>query len=197
MKPHTIKLNLITVGVALVIALIAAVANAQTNAPAPGLLDTNPPSQFAILGAAATYTNVIAIPYIKYDLNTKKFGEGAAILYRVSDYFYTGLRVDRINGYQSSAGVQAQLQANVKVFGWINTHPFLETSVGIGSSSLYGSAGPGIAIDLFHKSFNVSSGHTVYFFLDPIADYEHVVQNGAGSKNSNQINAGFLLGLNF
>jgi hypothetical protein len=197
MKPNTVKLNLLTIAIGLIIALIAVVANAQTNAPAPGLMDTNPPSQFAILGAAATYTNVIAIPYIKYDLNTKKFGYGAAALYRVSDYFYTGLRIDRIDGYQSTAGVQAQLQANVKVFGWINTHPFLETSVGIGSSSLYGSAGPGIAIDLLSKDFHASAGHTVHFFLDPIADFEHVVQNGAGSKNSNQLNAGLMLGLNF
>lgn len=164
-------------------------------------VSTNPPaaplSWKSVIQLGQTETNWAAIPYLKYDFNNHKFGYGGAILYAVSDHFWTGLRVDRIDGYDTSAGVQAQLQQTFTVFGFTFT-PFAETSVGLGSSSLYGSAGTGAYFFVFgHSWARNGSLPPVTLNLSPVADYEHVVQSGDSSKNNNQGNAGVILNLNF
>ena len=133
-------------------------------------------------------TNWVAIPYFKYDLKNHESGYGGALLYRVSPNFYTGARFDQMHGQQTTAGVQAQLQTTVTVAGFKAT-PFLETSVGLGSSALYGSTGPGMFINLYAHDFGQRQLN-----LGLIGDYEHVV-NGTDSYNC--VNVGALLNFSF
>lgn len=128
-------------------------------------------------------TNWAAIPFASYDLTTKKFGGGAAILYEATPNFWAGVRLQSIGGVTTTAGVQAQLQFTKTLWG-VNYTPFAETSVGIGSTSLYGSVGAGALIQL--HTWDVWAGHK--FGIGVIADYEHFV-SGNGVKG-NQINAG-------
>lgn len=153
-------------------------------------------NSITVLTQVNQYTNIVVIPYGKYDFNTKKFGAGAAGLYRVSDNFWSGFRVDKINGYETTAGVQAQLQTTFQIFSTLTATPFVETAIGIGSSSLYGSVGPGVDVSLFKGSFALS-GHNVDLGIGIIGDYEHVVQNGDISKNSNQGNLGLRIHVGF
>lgn len=141
-------------------------------------------------------TNVAIIPFAKYDFTSKKLGYGIAGLYRVTDDFWAGLRVDRINGFDTSAGVQGQLKADFELFG-VTLSPFVETSVGIGSSSLYGSAGPGAFVKVFGHDWARNNRPPVHLDVSIIGDFEHVVQSGGANKNSNQGNIGPLLHLSF
>ena len=136
-------------------------------------------------GLSSSVTNVIFIPYLKYDVNEHQIGYGGAALYKVSENFWAGARVDRINGQQTTAGVQAQLQDTITWHG-LTVTPFLETSVGLGSSALYGSAGPGIYFNLYSHGWVIAGDH-VLLTIGVAADYEHVIN---GSQNSNQLNAG-------
>ena len=133
-------------------------------------------------------TNWLEIPYVKYDTQNKSFGFGDALLYKVSPNFYTGARFDQLNGQQTTAGVQAQLQATFSI-GPVSVTPFIETSVGLGSSSLYGSTGPGLFIDLYSHQFSK-------FDLDVgfVGDYEHVINGG---DNYNCFNLGPTFGISF
>jgi hypothetical protein len=137
----------------------------------------------------ASQTNWAVIPYISYDLKDKKYGGGGAVLYAVTPNFWAGARMESINGHQTTAGVQAQLQVTKKVFG-LSMTPFVETSVGIGSSSLYGSAGAGGFI-AFH-TWDWGNKYSLTFGV--VGDYEHVVY---GTENWNQINGGPLLRFSF
>ncbi len=143
-----------------------------------------------------TATNVVLIPYAKYDLTSKEYGWGAAALYKVTDSFWAGLRTDHINGFDTSAGVQAQLKQTFEIGGFKVT-PFIETSVGIGSSSLYGSAGSGAFVNFYSHTWTRATGRSVTLNLGLVGDYEHVVQNGDTSHNSNQVNAGPLINVSF
>jgi hypothetical protein len=174
------KKILTIIGVAALLATVSA--RAQTNTT-PGI---NIPGINLSNGA----TNWAAIPFFKYDLQKHSAGYGGALLYKVSDSFWTGVRLDRINGVQTTAGVQAQIQTTVTWSG-IKFTPFLEASVGLGSSSLYGSAGPGVFFMFYdHK---LTSSTTLNIGL--CADYEHVVY-GAG-KTANEANIGPLLNISF
>ena len=133
-------------------------------------------------------TNWVAIPYVKYDIQDHTMGYGGALLYKVSPNFYTGARFDQLNGHQTTAGVQAQLQATFQV-GGIEVTPFLETSVGLGSSSLYGSTGPGAFINLYSHQFTKAKLN-----IGIIGDYEHVIN---GDENYNTLNAGPVFNLSF
>ena len=128
-------------------------------------------------------TNWAAIPFVSYDLTTKKIGGGIAVLYEATPNFWAGVRVQDIGGVTTTAGVQAQLQFTKTLWG-VNYTPFAETSVGIGSTSLYGSVGAGALIQL--HTWDVWAGHK--FGIGVIGDYEHYV-SGSGAKG-NQINAG-------
>lgn len=149
-----------------------------------------------ILSLPDTATNIVVIPFAKYDLSSHEFGYGAAALYKVTDKFWTGIRADHINGYNSTAGVQAQIQQPISFVG-LKGSVFLETSVGLGSSSLYGAAGPGAYFKLFGHTWARSGQAPVTLNVALIADYEHVVQNSTVNKSSNQVNGGPLLNLNF
>ena len=140
-----------------------------------------------------TATNIAVIPFAKYDLQSHQFGFGIAGLYKVSDNFWTGLRIDRINGAQTSAGVQAQLQQTFQM-GPVTVTPFIEASVGIGSTSLYGSAGPGGFIHLYSHDFARGGSPPIHLSIGAVGDFEHVVFN---TKRSNQVNGGPLLNISF
>lgn len=172
------------IGIVLLFGVIAGcVAHAQTN----------------LQQAAESFqgaTNIVVIPYGKYDLTTKNYGFGVAALYRVSDNFWSGIRVDRINGLQTSAGVQAQLKADMNAFG-LTVHPFGETSVGIGQDSLYGSVGGGAYVTLFSHEWPRTGQPPITLTFGLIGDYEHVVQAGTANDKSNQVNAGPMLHVSF
>lgn len=191
MKNSFIKSLLIVVAAG----LLAHAAFGQEANNIGGIVDTNGTlkSNLSIFKGA---TNVAIIPFSKYDFTSKKLGYGIAGLYRVTDDFWAGLRVDRINGFDTSAGVQGQLKADFEISG-IKFSPFIETSVGIGSSSLYGSAGPGVFVKAFSHDWPRTGRNPVHLDVAIIADYEHVVQSGGDNKNSNQGNIGPLLHLSF
>ena len=167
----------------LIIAALAVFTTAQaqitTNLPAP------------LQGVNSSDTNWVVIPYFSYDFTDKKAGGGAAVLYKVTDNFWTGLRAESINGEQTTAGVQAQLQASKTVFGMTLTG-FIETSVGMGKSSLYGSVGPGGIVNFYSTDWTWGPGKYA-LTIGAAADYEHVVN----VKNWNQGNIGPMLKISF
>jgi hypothetical protein len=151
--------------------------------------DTNAPASLNGLTAA---TNWVVVPFGIYDTTDKKWGWGAAALYQVTPIFYTGMRVDFLNNQEDTAGIQAQLQIT-KTWHGINITPFVETSVGIGKSTLYGSAGAGGVVSLHAWAFKI--GQQAFNLNIGIAgDMEHVVNN---NRNYNQICGGPLLQLTF
>jgi hypothetical protein len=133
-------------------------------------------------------TNWALIPYAAYDLETKKYGGGAAVLYAVAPNFWAGVRAQDLGGRQTTASVQGQLQVTKKIFG-LTVTSFLETSVGLGKDALYGSAGPGGLI-----SFHTWAWSGKSLTLGVVGDYEHYVQ---GDASGNQINAGLLIRFSF
>lgn len=137
-------------------------------------------------------TNWAAIPYGIYRTDTKELGFGGALLYKVTDNFWAGVRADNISGQQTTAGVQLQLQATVTYLGMEIT-PFLEASTGMGKSSLYASAGPGAVIS-FHTWHPRIGNHEVALSVGAAGDYEHVVN---GSESWQQVCGGPLLRLSF
>ena len=141
----------------------------------------------------STTTNWAAIPFGIYRTDTKAWGYGGAVLYKVTDNFWTGARINSIGGQQVTAGVQAQLQLDEVIAG-IHVTPFAETSVGLGNNSLYGSAGAGALIQVYDWNFHIS-GHPFELNFGIIGDYEHVV-NGSGIS-WNQICGGPLVKLTF
>ena len=156
---------------------------------------TNPPSPVAgtpFASINSSDTNWLVIPYLSYDISDKRWGGGAAVLYRVTDFFWAGMRAEAINGSQTTAGIQAQLQVTTKILG-VSVTPFIETSVGMGASSIYGSVGPGGVISLYSTSWKWGSGNWS-LMVGAAGDYEHVVY---GSKNWNQVNAGPMLKISF
>ena len=132
-------------------------------------------------------TNWVVVPYAAYDTGTKSFGEGAAILYEATSNLWTGVRIQNLNHQQTTAGVQAQLQANLTIDGF-KVHPFVEASTGMGNSSLYASAGTGAWVSFYSHTFN--NKDTINIGL--IGDYEHYVN---GSIKGNQVNAGPLINI--
>ena len=130
-------------------------------------------------------TNWVAVPYGVYDVTDNTWGYGGAVLYQASPYLWTGVRADYINGGKATGGLQAQLQVTETVAG-ISVTPFVETSVGIGSSTLYGSGGAGAVILIHQWAFNIGT-QAFQLSLGAAADYEHVVNN---SRNYNQICGG-------
>ena len=141
-----------------------------------------------IVNQFGSSTNWVVLPYGSYDIQKKVFGYGGAFLYKASDNFWAGFRAESIADRQFTAGVQGQLQVPFHVSSF-TVIPFIETSVGLGKSSLYGSVGPGASI-LF---YSVNWPHA-NLTIGTAADYEHYVN---GSGNGDQVNAGLLLLLNF
>ena len=92
-------------------------------------------------------TNWVAIPYASLNTTTKEMGWGVALLHYAAQNLWVGVRFQDFAGQETTAGVQAQLQVT-KSLGPFTYTPFLETSVGIGTSSLYGSAGTGIVVGI-------------------------------------------------
>jgi len=133
-------------------------------------------------------TNWAVIPYIAYDIEKHKVGYGGAILYAVTPNFWAGVRAENVARRQTTAGVQAQLQVTKKVFG-LTVTPFIETSVGIGKSAMYGSAGPGALINFHTWVWSKNS-----LSLGVVGDYEHYVM---GDLNGNQANGGLMVRFSF
>lgn len=178
-------------GIAVLLA-IGTVAQAQTNntpttnTPLPVITSNSTLSSLVDLSA----TNWVVIPFASYDLTTKNFGGGVAALYAVNPNFWAGVRAQSLNGQKAEAGVQAQLQVTTHILG-ITAIPFLETSVGIGTSALYGSVGPGFLVNIHTWTFN--NGKDT-LSVGAAADYEHYVE---GSRNGNELNVGPSLHFSF
>lgn len=151
---------------------------------------TNVPSvgQAFVSGA----TNWAAVPYGIYRTDTKQWGFGGALLYKVADNFWAGVRADNLSGTSTTAGVQAQLQATVTWHG-VSLTPFLEASSGMGRNSLYASAGPGAYINIHDWNFKVA-GHDFSLSVGAAGDYEHIVN---GSSSWQQVCGGPLVRLSF
>jgi ABC-type uncharacterized transport system permease subunit len=137
-------------------------------------------------------TNVAVVPYGIYRTDNHFWGFGVAGLYKVTDNFWAGFRADDLDHNQTTAGVQVNLQATVDWNG-IGITPFATASTGIGKSTLYGSAGSGLALNFHTWSFNVAS-HKWLVSLGAAGDYEHVV---LGSQNWNQVCGGPWVKLSF
>jgi hypothetical protein len=197
-------LSILAISIAL--ALNASNINAQTN-QVPNLLETNSPAptiagglgeigraisdMFGGTNNASTATNWCLIPYFAHDFTTKKNGAGAVLLYSVTENFWAGVRAQELNGQQNTAGVQGQLQLTRKI-GPLTVTPFAETTVGLGSSALYGNVGAGALVNLFQ----VKVGKEAMLGVGLIADYEHYVNGASGdnlASNGNQGNIGALL----
>ena len=144
---------------------------------------------FTNITALEGATNWAAIPYLAYDTGTKHFGGGGVLLYSVTPYFWAGLRAQSLNHQDTTAAVQAQLQATVTWNG-IRITPFVEASTGMGNSALYANAGSGALISLHQWVISKN----VELEIGLIGDYEHYVN---GSQNGNQINGGPLIHLSF
>lgn len=170
--------------------LSAIAVSAQTNGS--GTMPPLPPS--LTIKAISAATNVAIIPFYKYDLKSHQSGYGGAALYKVSDNFWTGLRADHIAGGTTTAGVQGQLQQTFSVNDVVTVSPFIEASVGLGSSQLYGSAGPGAFIHLFQTQFKIQN-RPVTFDLELIGDVEKVVNGNSPSRT--EANGGLIFNLRF
>ncbi len=138
-------------------------------------------------------TNWVVIPYAVYDVTYENVGFGAAALHKVSDNFWAGVRYESLGNYDSTAGVQAQLQVTKELWG-ITYTPFIETSVGIGKSALYGNVGPGILVNIHQWQWKTSHGNWA-LGIAAVADYEHYVVGS--TKNGNKIDAGPAINLSF
>lgn len=138
-------------------------------------------------------TNWIDIPFASYDLTEKKMGWGDAILHYAAQNLWAGLRFQDIAGVQTTAGIQGQLQVTKKI-GFLTYTPYFETSVGIGKSALYGSIGPGLAVNIHTWQWIWPDGHW-YFGLGATSDFEHYVVGS--TKNGNQVNAGPVIHVSF
>lgn len=164
---------------------------------------TNSPSFWTQLWGDLTYntgsngiageTNWVAIPYASVDIQQKRTGFGVAALHYVAPNFWAGLRYEDFDGEKDTAGVQCQLQVTKQLWG-ITYTPFIETSVGIGGSSLYGNAGPGIVVNLWQKSWQTSKGPWSVG-IAAVADYEHYVLTSG--KNGNKFDFGPALNVSF
>lgn len=137
-------------------------------------------------------TNWIAVPFLSLNTKTHDVGWGAALLHYAAQNLWVGLRFQDNHGLETTAGVQAQLQVTKKI-GWFTYTPFLETSVGIGSSSLYGSTGPGLVVNIHTWTWHWKDGQW-FLGVMALADYEHFV---IGTKNGNQVNAGPGINISF
>ena len=178
------KKLLTTIGV---VSLLAAITlQAQTAIPVPTITLGGSNLNLTI------DTNWMAIPYGIYRTDTHQWGYGGAVLYQVTPYFWTGVRADNISGLSTTAGVQANLQTTVTYDG-IAITPFATASTGLGSSTLYASAGVGGAINFHTWAFKIGAT-ALTLSAGAVADYEHVVD---GSANFNQVCAGPLLQLTF
>lgn len=133
-------------------------------------------------------TNWAAIPFAVYDVQTKDWGYGGALMYKVHDNFWAGYRMQNISGRQLTAAVQGQLQIAVKV-GPVTVVPLFETSLGLGKDNLWGGAGPGGIVHLY--SLN-SKKFTLDFAVAGV--YEHYIE---GSKNGDEVLGGLVLNLKF
>ena len=154
-------------------------AQAQTTTNSVPLPDTSFLSNLDL-----TATNWVLIPYAAYQIETKRLGGGAAALYMASPNLWTGVRVESIDGRNTTAGVQAQIQVTTKLFG-LTVTPFLETSVGLGNDNLYGTAGAGGIIGL--HSWKIGA-RTISLSL--LGCYEHYVDGGV--KSGNQVEVGLV-----
>jgi len=144
-------------------------------------------------GSLAGDTDWVDIPYAAFDLTTKKVGWGDAALHYATKNIWGGLRYENLNGYNSTAGVQGQLQVT-KAIGPFTITPFLESSIGIGKSSLYGNTGPGILINAHEWNWKWS-GLSWSAGLGGVVDFEHYVLNS--THNGNKIDAGLSINVTF
>lgn len=113
------------------LSLILAVAvNAQTNTP-PSLTLTNevptlPEHVTTWLNfLSTTTTNWVVVPYAIYvDDDVNSFGGGIAAMYSLSQYAWTGLRVDYVNQELWMPSVNLTLQLPIKVANAVTVSPF-------------------------------------------------------------------------
>ena len=150
-------------------------------------ISTNGVDQITTNGAVLfTNTDWAAIPYFSYDLTTTKYGYGLVVLHSVTENFYAGLRYQYLNDVSTTASIQGQLQVSYDL-GFVSVTPFVETSVGIGESALYGNAGSGLLTSF--KSWNT---HKSLLTIGLITDIEHYVD---GNKVGNTVNIGLMVDL--
>jgi hypothetical protein len=61
----------------------------------------------------------------------KHWGGGAGLFWNVSQYVYTGIRVDYVNGFFWMPSGSATLQVPIQIFSWLRIAPFGYAGVGI------------------------------------------------------------------
>jgi len=164
--------------------VLPAMGQTNTAPPEPPVL---PPILEAIDWGA---TNWVAIPLAVVMLEPKpELGIGLAALYSVTPNFWGGFRIQRCGGMDVTAAVQGQLQVSKKLFG-VTVTPFAESSVGIGKSALWGSAGVGGHVHFATWDF----GKGVVLSAGGLVGWEHYVM---GSRNGNELFAGPTIHVTF
>ncbi len=133
--------------------------SAQSLPPAPEIPPQ--PNLGAVVGGPAgevlqfltVGSNWIVAPYAIYDAGTKKTGGGVAGLYRVSDFVYTGLRLDYIGKELWMPSCQVQLQAPFRIMQKVEVIPFVTAGLatplsgkGADNGSAVGIFGAGLAM---------------------------------------------------
>lgn len=173
MKPTTILLSILALA-----ATLASTPAQTNNIPEPPSI---PPELTPDLSA----TNWCVIPAAVILLDPKpQLGIGVAGLYSVSPNFWAGFRLQRAGGMDVTAAVQGQLQITKRIFG-VSVSPLVETSVGIGKSQLWGSAGAGGHVHF--KQWLLGSNKDKVLSVGGLAIWEHYVM---GSRNGNELIVG-------
>lgn len=189
----------LTVLMAAVLAMgMAMPVEAQTSGPPP---DTNSLSSGSLIGAVpsnlwdyvTTGTNYWVAPFTTIAVDSKSFGGGIAVGYKVSELVNPVLRLDYFNGSVYMPSLTAQLQAPRSILGKIPVTPFGIAGMGTpiaGAGLQNGTAvtilGAGLALrgDSFVKTGLLSH-------MDLVADYEKWM--GLPQKLQNQIRIGVLV----
>lgn len=171
--------------------LLVSAGYAQTTNTPPVVI-TNSPSS-TLWDFLTTGSNYWATPFATYGVNSRDFGGGIALGYRVSDIVNPVVRVDYFASKFYLVSVNAEVQVPRSLMGKIPIVPFVIGGVGTGLSGLGSDNGTAIGI--------VGSG--AYSALDyvgkgwfwqhtaVIADYERWV--GLPTAQADQVRFGVLI----
>ncbi|MEI8289574.1 MAG: hypothetical protein WCH99_08870 [Verrucomicrobiota bacterium] len=195
-------MNKLILIIGLAIASITGNAQTVTN-QVPNLL-TNQPSFWdgiSIAGQAALNifkadtnlagaTGWVVVPFASYNLNDKTVSGGVAAVHAVTDYFYAGARIERMNNQWIAPSIELQLKTSFKVFG-LTVVPFGVGGTAIINSQLAGYVGAGGEICL--ATFTIQ-GHPAFVGL--VGDYETWTGTSDFAAHK-QVNAGIALGYKF
>jgi len=175
-------------------------ANAQTNTVTAS---TNAPASFwngleisgqAVLNlfkadpAAVTQTNWFVVPYGSYEVETKTFGYGMAIVHPLGTYALIGARIENTDGSITAESVNLTLQMPETIYG-VTVIPFGVSGTGLESSSLAGYVGGGVSVGIGSWQLTPQLNLT----LAAMVDYEHWVN----VPSATHVNVGLCCSLRF